>query len=493
MICDGESNPMCIGGVFGGIESGVTENTTAIFLEAAYFNPVSIRKTAKRHGLNTDASFRFERGIDPNITEYALKRAAVLIEEIAGGQISSDIVDIYPNKIEDHQVHLSYDRAFKLIGEEISKEAIKNILASLEIKINNETETGLGLTIPAYRVDVTREADIVEEILRVYGYNNIKTSQKLSTSISYTDNINAGKLQNLVSDQLVALGFNEMMANSLTKPEYIELSELLKQEHNVEMLNPLSVDLSVMRQSLLFSGLEALSYNLNRKNASLKLFEFGTTYHKYESGYNEVKHLTLTITGNRAKDSWTNVSETSDFFYLKGVINSLIERLGIRGVKSSPAKSDIYSEGLLLKQGKVILGEFGVVKRSILREFSIKQEVLFADLNWQNILQLMGKKSLKVKELPKFPIVKRDLALLLDDSISFKELHATALQTEKQLLKDVDLFDVYQGKNLPKGKKSYAVSFQLLDENKTLNDKQIDKVMQKLQNAFERNFNAELR
>ncbi len=493
MICDSESNPMCIGGVFGGIKSGVTENTTSIFLEAAYFDPISIRKTAKRHALNTDASFRFERGIDPNMTEYALKRAAILIEEIAGGQISSEIVDIYPNKIEDHQVHLSYDRAFKLIGEEISKDAIKNILASLEIKINNETDAGLGLTIPAYRTDVTREADIVEEILRVYGYNNIETSQKLSTSISYTDKVNAGKLQNLVSDQLVSLGFNEMMANSLTKPEYVELSELLKAEYNVEMLNPLSADLSVMRQSLLFSGLEAVAYNLNRKSNSLKLFEFGNTYHKCDNGYNEDTHLTLTVTGNRSKDSWSSTTRTSDFFYLKGVIGSLIHRLGINGIKSAPTKNDVFSEGLSFKQGKIAIVDFGVVKRSILKEFGIKQEVLFANFNWKNMLQLMGRKSLKVKDLPKFPTVKRDLALLVEDSVTFKELYTTALQTEKQLLKDIDLFDVYEGNNLPEGKKSYALSFLLQDENKTLNDKQIDKVMQKLQNAFERDFNAELR
>lgn len=493
MICDGESNPMCIGGVFGGIESGVTNNTTSIFLEAAYFNPVSIRKTAKRHSLNTDASFRFERGIDPNITEYALKRATILIEEIAGGQVSSEIVDIYPNKIEDHQVHLSYENAFKLIGEEIPKDTIKNILASLDIKINNQTDSGLGLTIPAYRVDVTREADIVEEILRVYGYNNIATSPKMNTSISYSNKVNADKLQNLVSDQLVSLSFNEMMANSLTKPEYVELSELLKKEHNVEMLNPLSVDLSVMRQSLLFSGLEAVAYNLNRKSSNLKFFEFGTSYHKYDKGYNENKHLTLTVSGNRVKDSWSVVSKSSDFFYLKGVVGSLINRLSINGVKSAPTKNDVFSEGLSFKQGKNQLVEFGVVRSAILKEFGIKQEVLFADFNWNTILQSINNKSLKVKDLPKFPTVKRDLALLLDNSVSFKELYTTALQTEKQLLKSVDLFDVYEGKNLPEGKKSYALSFILQDENKTLNDKQIDKVMQKLQQAFERNFNAELR
>jgi phenylalanyl-tRNA synthetase beta chain len=388
IICDGNSKPMCIGGVYGGLESGVTESTTSIFLESAYFNPVAIRKTAKRHALNTDASFRFERGIDPNMTENALKRAAILIEEIAGGKITSDIVDIYQNKIEDHQVHFSFEKAFKLIGQEIPNDTIKNILASLDIKINNQTETALGLTIPAYRVDVKREADIVEEILRVYGYNNIDTSPKLNTSISHSNKLDTDKLQNLVSNQLVSQGFYEMMANSLTKPEYAELLESLKTEHNVEMLNPLSNDLLVMRQSLLFSGLEAVSYNINRKNTSVKLFEFGKSYHKYESGYVEDKHLTLTISGNRTKESWNTKTTNSDFFYLKGIISSLLQRLGI-AVKSSPNKNDFFSEGLSFKLGKKNLVDFGVIKKSLLKEFGIKQEVLFADFNWQNVMELV--------------------------------------------------------------------------------------------------------
>jgi phenylalanyl-tRNA synthetase beta chain len=492
MICDGKSRPMCIAGVYGGLESGVTENTTSIFLESAYFNPVAIRKTAKRHALNTDASFRFERGIDPNTTEYALKRAAILIEEIAGGKITSDIVDVYPNKIEDHQVHFSFEKAFKLIGQEIPNDSIKNILASLEIKINNQTETALGLTIPAYRVDVKREADIVEEILRVYGFNNIDTSSKLNTSISYSNKLDTDKLQNLVSDQLVSQGFYEMMANSLTKPEYVTFLESLKSEHNVEMLNPLSNDLQVMRQSLLFSGLEAVSYNINRKNSIIKLFEFGKSYHKYESGYVEDKHLTLTITGSRTKESWNTKTRSSDFFYLKGIISSLLERLGIT-TKSSPTKADFFSEGLAFKLGKKNLVDFGIVKKSVLKEFGIKQEVLFADFNWQNVMEFVNNKSVKVKELAKFPVVKRDLALLVDDAVTFNEIYTTAIQTEKQLLKSVDLFDVYQGDNLAEGKKSYAISFQLQDASKTLNDKQIDKVMHKLQNAFERDFKAELR
>ena len=492
MICDAEENPLCIGGVFGGLHSGVTEHTNSIFLESAYFNPVSIRKTAKRHALNTDASFRFERGIDINITEYALKRAALLIEEYAGGKLASDISDFYPVKLEDFQVFLSYENAYRLIGQEIPKETIKNILASLEIKINSETEGGLGLTIPSYRTDVQREADIIEEILRVYGYNNIEFSHKLNTSISFDSNKET-KIENVVAEQLSALGFNETMANSLTKADYTKLSDNINEEANVAMLNPLSNDLGVLRQSLLFSGLESVSYNLNRKNNALKFYEFGKTYHKYSEKYQEDKHLTLFVTGNRTKDSWnTNVAQ-SDFFYLKGVLTSVLERLGINKLKSTPSKNDVFSEGLSFSLGKIKLADFGVVKRSILKEFGIKQEVLFADLNWENILQLTSKKSVKVSELSKFPSVKRDLALLLNNKIEFKEVYNLAFQSERKLLKEVDLFDVYEGDKLPEGKKSYAVSFVLQDENKTLEDKQIDKIMQKLQASFEKNLEAVLR
>ena len=492
MICDAEENPLCIGGVFGGLNSGVTEHTNSIFLESAYFNPVSVRKTAKRHALNTDASFRFERGIDINITEYALKRAALLIEEYAGGKLASDISDFYPVKLEDFQVFLSYENAYRLIGQEIPKETIKNILASLEIKINSETEGGLGLTIPSYRTDVQREADIIEEILRVYGYNNIEFSHKLNTSISFDSNKET-KIENVVAEQLSALGFNETMANSLTKADYTKLSDNINEEANVAMLNPLSNDLGVLRQSLLFSGLESVSYNLNRKNNALKFYEFGKTYHKYSEKYQEDKHLTLFVTGNRTKDSWnTNVAQ-SDFFYLKGVLTSVLERLGINKLKSTPSKNDVFSEGLSFSLGKIKLADFGVVKRSILKEFGIKQEVLFADLNWENILQLTSKKSIKVSELSKFPSVKRDLALLLNNKIEFKEVYNLAFQSERKLLKEVDLFDVYEGDKLPEGKKSYAVSFVLQDENKTLEDKQIDKIMQKLQASFEKNLEAVLR
>ncbi|MCG7502179.1 phenylalanine--tRNA ligase subunit beta [Tenacibaculum sp. Mcav3-52] len=492
MICDADDNPLCIGGVFGGAQSGVTEHTTSIFLESAYFNPVSVRKTAKRHGLNTDASFRFERGIDINTTKYALKRAALLIEEYAGGKMSSDILDFYPVKVEDFEVFLSFENAYKLIGQEIPKETIKKILASLDIKINSVTEAGLGLVVPSYRVDVQREADIIEEILRVYGYNNVEFSHKLNTSISF-DSDKEVKIENIVADQLTSLGFNETMANSLTKADYIELSENLNADFNVEMLNPLSNDLKVMRQSLLFSGLESVAYNINRKNNSLKFYEFGKTYHKYESGYQEDKHLTLFVTGNRTQDSWKVATQTSDFFYVKGIVTALLSRLGIDKLKTTPTKSDVFSEGITLSLGKTKLVELGVVKRAILKEFSIKQEVLFADFNWQNILELVGKKKIKVADLPKFPAVKRDLALLLDNKVEFKEIYNLAFQSERKLLKEVDLFDVYEGDKLPEGKKSYAVSFVLQDENKTLADKQIDKIMQKLQQTFEKNLDAVLR
>ena len=492
MICDAASNPLCIAGVFGGINSGVTEKTTSIFLESAYFNPVSIRKTAKRHALNTDASFRFERGIDINFTKYALKRAAILIKEYSNGKIASDVMDFYPEKMEDFQVFLSYDNAFRLIGQELDKETIKNILASLEIKISSETEAGLGLTIPSFRVDVQREADIIEEILRVYGYNNIKFSHKLNSSISFNSNKDT-IVENVVANHLTSLGFNETMANSLTKEDYISLSKNLKAEFNVSMLNPLSNDLKVLRQSLLFSGLESISYNLNRKNNSLKLYEFGKTYHKYEHGYQEDKHLTIFISGARTKDTWTIPSQNSDFFYLKGIIISILDRIGISNLKTSPIKSDVFSEGIVFSLGKKKLVEFGIVTKQIRKEFGIKQEVLFADFDWLTILSISGNKKIKVSNLTKFPSVKRDLALLLDEKITFKEIYDLAFQSERNLLKDVDLFDVYQGEKLPEGKKSYAVSFVLQDKNKTLEDRQIDKIMLKLQQSFENNLEAVLR
>ncbi|WP_268846718.1 phenylalanine--tRNA ligase subunit beta [Flavobacterium aestivum] len=491
MICD-EKGPLCIAGVFGGKKSGVTETTNSIFLESAYFNPVSIRKTAKRHQLNTDSSFRFERGIDPTITEYALKRAALLIQEVAGGEITSDVINIYQKKIEDFTVFLNFKNVARIIGQEIPKDTIKQILASLEIKINSVSDAGLGLVIPSYRVDVQREIDVIEEILRVYGYNNIIFSKKLNATVSNSPRNEDYKVQNIVATQLNSLGFHEMMANSLTTASYIQLSESLKEEYNVTMLNPLSNDLATMRQSLLFSGLEAISYNINRKNADLKLFEFGKSYHKFLAGYGEIKHLTLFQTGSKNKENWTNAQKPSDFFLFKGYVEGVLSRLGISKTKSLPVSTDVFSEGIAIGLGNDTLVEFGVVKKSVLKHFGIKQEVFFADFNWGSVLKLMSSK-IKFTEIPKYPEVRRDLALLLDQNVTYDSIYTIARQTEKSLLKDVNLFDVYEGQNLPEGKKSYALSFTIQDDTKTLEDAQIDKIMNKLIKNFETELGASLR
>ena len=491
MICD-EKGPLCIAGVFGGKDSGVSEKTTSIFLESAYFNPVAIRKTAKRHGLSTDASFRFERGIDPEITQYAIKRAAILIQEVAGGEITSDIIDLYPKKIEDFAVFLNYEKTFKLIGQELPKETIKKIVASLDIKVNSSSDAGMGLIIPAYRVDVQREVDVIEEILRVYGYNNIDFTKKLNASVSNSPRTEDYKVQNIIANQLNSLGFHEMMANSLTTPDYLKLSEQLKEENNVTILNPLSNDLSVMRQSMLFSGLEALSYNINRRNSDLKLFEFGKSYQKLLSGYNEKKHLTLFTTGNRNAESWTTPQKPSDFFLFKGYVSSILQRLALHKTQNVPFKNDIFAEGIAFALGNDILVEMGTVKKSILKHFDIKQEVFYAEFNWDLILKLINNK-VKFSAIAKYPEVRRDFALLLDNKIAFESIYNIALQTEKSLLKDINLFDVYEGKNLPEGKKSYAVSFTIQDTTKTLTDVQIDKIMGKLQSNFENQLGAQLR
>lgn len=492
MICDTEK-PLAIAGVFGGLESGVTRSTTKIFIESAYFNPVSVRKTAKRHGLNTDASFRYERGIDPNIADYAIKRAALLIQDLAGGNVTSDVDDHYPNKVEDFPVFLTYDKINTLIGQNLEKETIKSILTSLEIRVNNVTETGMGLTIPPYRVDVKREADVIEEILRVYGYNNIEFGDKINASVANSTRFEDYKLQNLIAGQLVGQGFYETMANSLTTPAHTTLSEQLKEEYSVKMLNPLSQDLSVMRQSLLFSGLEAVSYNLNRKRGDLKFFEFGKTYHHYESGRLENKHLSLFVSGNRMAETWSNPLKKGDFFYLKGVVQAVLERLGITNLKTSPVKNDVFSEGVILSYGKKKLVEFGVVKKKVLKNFDINQEVLFADFNWDDVIEVSKNQLNKFRDISKFQPVRRDFALLLDKAVSFEDIYNLSFKTEQKLLKNVNLFDVYEGENLPEGKKSYAVSFILQDENKTLTDKQIDKIMSKLQQNFEYQLGAELR
>lgn len=488
MICDGEK-PMCIAGVFGGLYSGVTEHTSSIFLESAYFDPVSIRKTAKRHGLNTDASFRFERGIDINMTEYALKRAALLIREIAGGYISSEIVDLYSKKPQDRQVFLTFDKINNLIGQEIPRDTIKSILSSLEIRINNVTESGLGLTIPTYRVDVTREVDVIEEILRVYGYNNIDFKEKLNASIAKSSRYENHRIQDIIGNTLAAKGFYEIMTNSLVS------SNALSADGNeaVQMLNPLSSDLSVLRTSMLSSGLQTVGYNHNRQKTDLKLFEFGKTYHKIDGQYKEKRHLSLFISGDRNQNNWSITTGKTDFFYIKGIVESLFERLGIHDLETAPLSGSIYAEGLTCGKNGRPLASYGLVSKSILKKFDLKQDVFHADFDWDAILESISTQNIVFREIPKFPEVTRDFALLLDDSTSFQKVYDIAWQTEKKLLKRVNLFDVYTGENLPEGKKSYAVSFTLADESKTLTDKQIDKIMGKLFSQYRKELGAELR
>jgi phenylalanyl-tRNA synthetase beta chain len=492
MICD-QDKPLCIAGVFGGENSGISESTSSIFLESAYFNPISIRKTAKRHALNTDASFRFERGIDPNITKYALKRAALLITEIAGGKISSDLIDEYPNKIEDPQVFLSFDKTNKLIGQEIPKEKIKSILSALEIKVNNITETGLGLTIPAYRNDVQREVDVIEEILRVYGYNNIGITNKLNASISNTSKFENHKIENIVANQLVGQGFHEIMTNSLTTDKYKLISKQLDPDNNVKILNPLSNDLSIMRQSLIFSGLETLAFNINRQQLDLKLFEFGKTYHNFDERKEEFNHLSILLTGNKSEKSWNSNKTEVDYFYLKGIVKAVLDRLGIKKFKSFPLSNDILNEGQQLNVGKHSIVEFGSLKTIALTPFGISQKVFSANFNWDNLIKVINQNTIKFKDISKYPEVKRDLSLLIDEEITFENLYKLAKQTENNYLKDVNLFDVYTGDKLAKGKKSYAISFTLQDNKQTLKDSQIDKIMLKIQKRFESELGAELR
>ncbi|MGY8924882.1 MAG: phenylalanine--tRNA ligase subunit beta [Flavobacteriales bacterium] len=492
MICD-QDKPLCIAGVFGGENSGVTQSTSSIFLESAYFNPISIRKTAKRHALNTDASFRFERGIDPNITKYALKRAALLITEIAGGKITSDLIDEYPNKIEDSQVFLSFDKTNKLIGQEIPKETIKSILSALEIKVNNITETGLGLTIPAYRNDVQREVDVIEEILRVYGYNNIGITNKLNASISNTSKFENHKIENIVANQLVGQGFYEIMTNSLTTDKYNSISEQLDPDNNVKILNPLSTDLSIMRQSLIFSGLETLAFNINRQQSDLKLFEFGKTYHDFDDQKEEFNHLSILITGNKTEKRWNSKKTEVGYFYLKGLVTGIFDRLGIKKFKSLPLSNDIFSEGQQLSVGKHFLVEFGSLKTNALNNFGISQNVLCANFNWNNLLKVINQNTIKFKDISKYPEVKRDLSLLIDEDITFEKLYKLAKQSENNYLKDINLFDVYRGDKLENGKKSYSISFTLQDNKQTLKDSQIDKIMSKIQKRFESELGAELR
>lgn len=495
LMISNSSEGMCIAGVFGGIKSGVSENTTSVFLEAAYFNPVSVRKTAKRHGLNTDASFRFERGVDPNNVIYALERAASLICELAGGECSS-ITDIYPEKIENFKVDFSYSRCNTLIGKELEKETVKSILSNLDIEVVSENGDQAELSIPPYRVDVQREADVVEEVLRIYGFNNIELPSKLTSSLSFSEEIDEEKVVNTVSDLLVSNGFLEMMNNSLTSSKYIEksASKSLSAENNVEMLNPLSQDLDVMRQSLIFNGLEVVAYNQNRQNADLKLFEFGKTYKKFDAKYVENKRLNLFLSGLQEDESWNSSSDKVSYYDAQGYLNLILNKLGInKNIQYQGAQNDLFDDGMTFTIAKKQVGTIGWINSKDQKNFSIKSKVFCIDLDWDAILSLLKMNKIKFKELPKTQAVRRDFSLLLDDKVRFEDIQSIAYSQEKRLLREVGLFDVYEGKNLEKGKKSYAVNFIFQDDEKTLKDQQVDKIMDAIRNDLEGKLGAVLR
>ena len=504
MICNAEA-PMCIAGVFGGLDSGVTEATQNVFLESAYFNPVSIRKTARRHGLNTDASFRYERGCDPTNTIYVLKRCALLIQEVAGGQISSEIVDIYPQEVKSFEVSLSLSKINTLIGKKIGKENIETILGALEMKIVSQNEEGYVLHVPAYRVDVQRDVDVIEDILRIYGYNNVEIGETLKSTLSYSSKPDSYKLQNLISEQLTAQGFNEILNNSLTKGGYYTELTSYPADNSVKIINSLSSDLNVMRQTLLFGGLENINRNVNRRNTDLKFYEFGNCYYYHTenkkegeklAAYSEDFHLGLWLTGNKRGQSWTATDEKSSIYELKAYIENILRRLGfnLRKLVVGEYADDILSDALsIYSTAGRKLAVYGIVHPKMRKVADIDQEVYFADLNWNAILSELSNKNVQYTELSKFPEVKRDLALLLDKNITFAEIEKIAFETERKLLKKVNLFDVYEGKNLEAGKKSYAVSFLLQDETKTLTDSQIESIMKKLQGNFETKLGAKLR
>ncbi len=502
MICN-EEEGMCIAGVFGGADSGVTEKTTAIFLESAYFDPRHIRKTAKRHILQTDASYRFERGADPNITLFALKRAALLIKELAGGTISSEIKDVYPHPIEKWTIDVSYAHVDRLIGNVIDRNIIKEIVQDLEMGIIEETASGLKLLIPTFKVDVLREVDVIEEILRINGYNNVKFENKIHSSVSLHIKPDLEKLQNEISDYLVGQGFSEIINNSLTKSEYIKTSKIFHERHNVKLLNPLSKDLDILRQTLLFGGLEVIAYNQNRKINDLKIFEFGKTYFKKDHydkkqgvhNYYEEKHLTLFATGCVQSENWNSQNRQSDFYYVKGVVDSLLKKLGIYESRLETAEiaDGNFNYSLQLISGKKVLAQIGSVHKDMLKMTGVKTEVFVADINWDLIIQLIPRHDVLYAPVPKFPSVRRDLALVVDKDVHFEVLKKLAFHAERKLLKSVGIFDIYEGEKVPDGKKSYALSFLLQDEHKTLTDKVIDKAMRRLQQAFEKELDAVLR
>lgn len=495
VISNGEDS-LCIAGVLGDENSGVKSTTKNIFLESAYFNPVSIRKTAKQHGLNTDASFRFERGVDPSLTDYALKRAALLIKEIAGGEISMDIVESYPTKIENHSIVFHYDKCTQLIGVEIPKDQINEILENLDIKILSDINGTAKLEVPAYRVDVTREADIIEEVLRIFGFNNVPLPKKLNTSIHNFPKPDLEKIQSTISELLVGKGYYEMLNNSLTNAQYSQKfkSKRIDALKNVELLNPLSQELSVMRQSLIFNMLEVIRHNQNRQNADLKLFEFGKTYSYINQKYIEEKKLIIAVTGKLEQEQWNNSPKTATFYTIKGLVNSILQRLGLSNLlKENALVYGILADGVSLNIIKKSIGEMGWISNEMKKHFGIKNDVFIAELNYDTLIESLTFTKTKYTELPKTFAVRRDFSLLIDNKITFGEIEGLAKKANKNLLKEVGLFDVYQGDKLPEGKKSYAVSFFFQDEEQTLKDEQIDSIMSEIRDSLEKKLNAELR
>ena len=504
-ICNAEE-PMCIAGIFGGKGSGTYDTTKNVVLESAYFHPTWIRKSARRHGLSTDASYRFERGIDPNGTIYALKQAAILCKQLAGGKVSMEIKDVYPNPINDARVQLDFEYVDRLIGKKIGNDMIRSIVESLDMKIVSETETGLELDVPAYRVDVQRPCDVVEDILRIYGYNNVEIPTQLKSSLTIPSDIDkAYHRQNVIGEQLVGCGFREILNNSLSKTAYYTELNKYTEETTVKVMNPLSNDLGVMRQSLLFGGLESISRNINHKMPNLRFFEFGNCYHYSPEkkndedpikAYTEEMHLGMWTTGKRVEGSWAHADEKTSFYELKAYVMNIFTRLGVNPgiVVTETSDNNIFGKALALKarSGKVLC-EMGTVCHKLLKKMDIDQDVFYADINWDNVMRAIKKNEVLYHDISKFPSVSRDLALLIDKSVEFEQIEQIAHQTEKKLLKSVELFDVYEGKNLPEGKKSYAVNFILQDETKTLNDKQIEAIMTKLINNLKQKLNAELR
>lgn len=506
MICNAEE-PMCMAGVFGGLDSGVTEQTTSIFLESAYFNPTSVRKTARRHGLNTDSSFRFERGTDPNATVYVLKLAALMVKKLAGGEICGEEIDLYPEPINPFPVTLAYDKLNALVGKEIAPETVDSILRSLEIEIAARRDGEIDLLVPTYRVDVQRPCDVIEDVLRIYGYNNIEISSSLRSSLSFkTLTDSANDLRELISQQLTAMGFNEIMNNSLSAESYYEGLETFPAANCVKLLNALSNDLCVMRQSLLFGGLESASHNINRKSSDLMMYEFGNVYRFNPEAqstpeaplapYSEYSHLALWLTGNMRTGNWARPAEAATIYDLKAIVDNIIARLGIspRELQFTTGKSEIYAASISIatRSGKA-LGEMGIVSKAMLKKFDIRQEVFHAELDWEAIVRLALKKKVTYTPLPKTMAVKRDLALLIDNNVTMEQIEAVVRESERRLLKGVTLFDVYEGKNLPEGKKSYAIAITIQDDEKTLQDKQIEAVMSKIVTNLEKRLGATLR